>query len=88
MYYSNAVITGLPVSNYEHTVNKLAFDLCGKLYVTIGSNTNAEITSSEFKNFADSLFSSSLATAPTQQLLFNGYFKYVQKLRKRSWMSV
>ena len=38
------VISGLPVSNYDHAVNGIIFDNFGNLLVTIGGSTNAGVS--------------------------------------------
>lgn len=47
-YQLEDVITGLPVSPYEHGTNGIAFDADGRLYIAQGSNTNAGLPAERF----------------------------------------
>lgn len=71
-----AIISGLPVSNYDHGVNKLLFDDYGNLYITVGSNTNGGVPSDEFGNLPDTKLSGAVLIAPLTKKGFNGHLKW------------
>lgn len=74
------VISGLPVSNYDHAVNGLSFDLHGRLLVTIGGSSNAGVSKpgDSLGGVPDSPFSGCMAIAPILKKGFNGKITYNQ----------
>lgn len=73
---TGTLITGLPVSNYDHAVNKLAFDNSGRLYISVGSATNAGVPFPEMGNIADSPLSGAVLVADIRKKAFNGNIRY------------
>lgn len=78
MVKTKTLITGLPVSNYDHGVNKLIFDNQGRMYITVGSNTNAGVPDVEIGNLPDSPLSGAILVAPINKKGFNGRIRYNQ----------
>lgn len=76
MKYDKPLITGLPVSNYDHGVSKLAFDDSGNLYVSVGTNTNAGVPSPQFGSLPDTLLSGTVLRFPVLSRAFDGAVKY------------
>lgn len=74
------VITGLPVSNYDHGVNSMTWDSQGNMYIAIGSATNAGVAEPDnaFGNVADSPLSAAIVIAYMSKPSFNGSVKYDQ----------
>lgn len=70
------IVSGLPVSNYDHGVNKIAFDDYGNMYVSVGSNTNGGVPSKEFGGLMDTVLSGAILTFPIAKSGFNGHIKY------------
>lgn len=70
------VISGLPVSNYDHGVNTLSFDNFGRMLITVGSATNAGVPDNLLGGVADSPLSGSMLIASVEKNGFNGAVKY------------
>lgn len=70
------IASGIPVSNYDHGVNKIAFDDYGNMYVSVGSNTNGGVPSKEFGNVKDTVLSGAVLSFPIAKAKFNGHIKY------------
>lgn len=69
---SGTVISGIPVSAFDHAVNKLIFDDDGVLYFSVGSNTNAGIPSQLTQDLEDSRLSGAILRAPVMDPNFKG----------------
>lgn len=76
MEKTKTIISGLPVSAFDHSVNKVAFDNNGLLFITVGSSTNAGIPSGKTLNLQDSILSAAVLTAPVMKQNFNGHIQY------------
>lgn len=77
---SKTVLSGLPISNYDHSVNALAFDNRGRLLVSIGCTTNAGVSRRDdgLGGVPDSPLSGSFVVADVLRKGFNGHVKYNQ----------
>lgn len=75
---TSTVISGLPVSNFDHAVNSLTFDNSGRLLVTVGSSTNAGVHEpGKLGGVPDSPLSGSIIMAAISDRGFNGHVSYV-----------
>ncbi len=74
------IVTGLPVSNYDHGVNGMIFDKRGNLYIAVGSTTNAGVSEpgDALGGVADSPLSASIVIAYLSKPTFNGTVTYDQ----------
>eukprot|EP00171_Calliarthron_tuberculosum_P018274 IDg18274t1 len=74
------VVTGLPVSNYDHGVNGMTFDKLGNLYIAVGSSTNAGVSKpgDALGGVPDSPLSASIIIARLSKPGFNGTVTYNQ----------
>lgn len=74
------VVTGLPVSNYDHGVNGMTFDNVGNLYIAIGSSTNAGVSKIDdaLGGVPDSPLSASIVVARLSKPGYNGHVRYDQ----------
>lgn len=73
------LITGLPVSNHDHSINGMDFDAEGNLYVSVGGNTNAGIPSCTIGELPESPFSAAILKAEVLKPGFNGEVSYVDR---------
>lgn len=76
----STVISGLPVSNHDHSVNGISFDHYGNLLVTVGSGTNAGVSTKDdpLGGVPDSPLSGAMLLAPILKKGFNGKIAYNQ----------
>lgn len=74
------VISGLPVSNHDHSVNGVTFDHYGNLLVTVGGGTNAGVSrpGDPLGGVPDSPLSGAMLQAPIMKRRFNGRIRYNQ----------
>ncbi len=74
------VVSGLPVSNYDHAVNGMSFDSQGNLYIAVGSSTNAGVSKPDdaLGGVPDSPLSASIVVAYLSKPGFNGTVLYDQ----------
>jgi glucose/arabinose dehydrogenase len=72
-----ALITGLPVSNHDHSVNGIEFDDNGNLLIAIGGNTNAGISHCNIGGIDESPFTAAVLSANVFRADFNGTVNYV-----------
>ncbi len=72
------LVTGLPVSNHDHSVNGMDFDHEGNLLVCIGGNTNAGVPSCAMGDLPESPLSGAILKLPIRQAGFNGAISYVE----------
>lgn len=74
------IVSGLPVSNYDHSVNSLAFDHAGRMLTTVGCTTNAGVSKPDdpLGGIPDSPLSGSVIIANVLKKGFNGQVKYNQ----------
>ncbi len=70
------LITGLPVSNHDHSVNGMAFDNNGDLYICVGGNTNAGVPSCILGGLPESPLSGAILKAELSNPDFNGQIEY------------
>ncbi|PXF47299.1 hypothetical protein BWQ96_02912 [Gracilariopsis chorda] len=74
------VVSGLPVSNYDHSVNGLSFDMGGNLLIQVGGGTNAGVSKKgdPLGGVPDSPLSGAMLWAPILKKGFNGRVAYNQ----------
>ncbi|CAN8069189.1 unnamed protein product [Agarophyton chilense] len=74
------VISGLPVSNYDHSVNGLSFDMGGNMLISVGGGTNAGVSKKgdPLGGVPDSPLSGAVLWAPILKRNFNGKIAYNQ----------
>ena len=71
------IITGLPVSGFDHGINSLEFTNEGELLINVGGNTNAGVLDGVFGSDApESPFSGALLRAAVNAPDFNGNIQY------------
>src|SRR5690606_36131884 len=70
------LITGLPVTNLDHSVNGLEFDLQGDLYIAVGGKTNAGVDHCGMGGLKASPLSAAILKAQTSKPGFNGNIRY------------
>ncbi len=70
------LITQLPVSNHDHSVNGPLFDDNGDLLICVGGNTNAGVKDPNLGDVPESPLSGSIVRAFTSRPNFNGTILY------------
>ena len=70
------VITQLPVSNHDHSVNGLVFDENGDLLICVGGNTNAGVKKPLLGDLPESPLSAAVLRAEISDPAFNGMVLY------------
>lgn len=71
------VVSGLPVSDHDHSVNGLAFTTSGDLLIQVGGTTNAGVPAKAFENLPESVLSAASLIARTSKgAAFNGAITY------------
>eukprot|EP00178_Gracilaria_changii_P010962 TRINITY_DN31654_c0_g1_i1.p1 TRINITY_DN31654_c0_g1~~TRINITY_DN31654_c0_g1_i1.p1 ORF type:complete len:868 (+),score=113.15 TRINITY_DN31654_c0_g1_i1:891-3494(+) len=80
LVHVKTVISGLPVSNYDHSVNGLSFDMKGNLLISIGGGTNAGVSKEgdPLGGVPDSPLSGAVLFAPVLKKNYNGKIRYSQ----------
>ncbi|MEZ6016191.1 MAG: kelch repeat-containing protein [Planctomycetota bacterium] len=73
------VVTGLPTSNHDHSINGIAFDDNGDLLITCGGNTNAGVGSALMGNLPESPFSGAILKAFTSRPTFDGTVTFLDR---------
>ena len=71
------LITGLPVSNHDHSINGMEFDEAGDLYLAVGGNTNAGVIACPIGGIPESPLSASLIRARLSSDSFFGQVEYM-----------
>ena len=74
-----ALISQLPTSNHDHSINGLLFDNNGDLLVCVGGNTNAGVKWPLIGDLVESPFSASIVKAETSRSDFNGAIIYLDR---------
>lgn len=69
------LITGLPVSHFDHGINGMVFDNKGDLYIAVGGNTNAGIINTG-GGLPESPLTATVLKAEISKLNFNGQIEY------------
>jgi len=72
-----ALITGLPVSNHDHSVNGIAFDDNGNLLISVGGNTNAGVAGCNLGGLDESPLAGAILSANVFRADFNGTVNYI-----------
>lgn len=70
------LITNLPVSNHDHSVNGMFFDDNGDLMICVGGNTNAGVRFHLLGDVPESPLSGAIVRARTSKVGFNGVALY------------
>ncbi len=73
---ATALISGLPVSNHDHSINGIHFDPNGDLFICSGGNTNAGVTWPLMGDVPESPLSGAILKAFTSRATFNGQVEY------------
>jgi len=75
----DVIISGLPVSNHDHGVNKIIFDNRGRMLITVGATTNAGVTqTAKMGGTPESPLSAAILEANYLRPGFNGTILYNQ----------
>ena len=74
------LVTNLPVSNHDHSVNGMVFDNNGDLYVCVGGNTNAGIPSVGIGELPETPLSGAVIKVALSEPSFNGAITYVETI--------
>ncbi|MDX9972802.1 MAG: malectin domain-containing carbohydrate-binding protein [FCB group bacterium] len=72
------LITGLPVSNHDHGINGLEFDMNGNLLICVGGNTNAGVEHCNMGGLPESPLTAAVLQAPVWKTGFNGAITYIE----------
>ncbi len=72
------LITRLPTSNHDHSVNGMLFDDNGDLLVNVGGNTNAGVKWPQIGDLFESPLSGAVLEAPIWRPDFNGTIAYIE----------
>lgn len=83
MVYDKRIITGLPVSNHDHSVNGLLFNNDGDLFIAVGGNTNMGLPGFRLGNYWETRLSSAILLAKLSDPAFNGTISYTNPLTAR-----
>lgn len=76
LVYDKRIVSNLPVSNRDHSVNALAFNQNGDLLIAVGANTNAGLPGSKLGNLWETPLSGAILIAKTSSPSFNGNVQY------------
>lgn len=71
------VVTNLPVSNHDHSINALLFDEAGDLLISVGSMTNAGVRHPNSGDLPESPLSAAIVKARLSDPNFDGVVRYV-----------
>lgn len=74
--YDKRIVSNLPVSNRDHSVNALLFTQFGDLLIAVGGNTNAGLPGSKLGNLWETPLSAAILIAKTSLPNFDGNIKY------------
>jgi len=77
---AQSLISGLPTSNHDHSVNGMSFTNFGDLMILVGGNTNAGVVSCEMGWMPESPLSGAMLLAETSKPNFNGQLSYIERL--------
>ncbi|MEM9801404.1 MAG: Calx-beta domain-containing protein, partial [Planctomycetota bacterium] len=75
-----ALATGLPVSNHDHSVNGMVFDDNGDMLLCVGGNTNAGVTWPLIGDVPESPLSGAIVKLRLSDPSFNGIVEYVDSV--------
>lgn len=70
------IVTGLPTSNHDHGVSKIAFLPDGTMLFSVGATTNAGVAGAQLGGTDESPLSGAIVGAPYLKEGFNGHVKY------------
>lgn len=76
LQYDKRIVSNLPVSNRDHSVNALLFTQYGDLLIAVGGNTNMGLPGSKLGNFWETPLSAAIVLAKTSLSNFNGNIQY------------
>ncbi len=72
-----ALVTGLPTSNHDHSVNGMEFDSNGDMLVPVGSNTNAGVKFPPMGDLPESPLSAAILRVELSNPAFDGAVQHV-----------
>jgi N-acetylneuraminic acid mutarotase len=72
------IVTNLPVSNHDHSLNGMQFDNNGDLLLTVGSQTNAGVAWPPAGDLPESPLSSAILKIELSNPSFNGTINYLE----------
>ncbi|CDF35614.1 unnamed protein product [Chondrus crispus] len=76
LVYDKRIVSGIPVSNHDHSVNGLVFTQNGDLLITVGGNTNMGLPGYKLGGYWESEYSAAVLIARLSKPSFDGDIKY------------
>lgn len=76
LVYDKRIVSGLPVSNTDHSVNSLLFTQDGNLLIAVGGFTNAGLPATSLGGYWETHFSAALLEAKLSKAGFDGSIIY------------
>ncbi|CAN8073805.1 unnamed protein product [Agarophyton chilense] len=77
LVYDQRIVSGLPVSNFDHAINSIVFTQDGDLLIAIGSFTNAGLPHNKAGNYWETTLSAAVLIAKLSKgASFDGVIKY------------
>lgn len=76
LVYDKRIVSGLPVSNHDHTINGLVFTNDGDLLIAVGGSTNMGLPGWRLGNYWESPLSAGVVIAKLSKPDFDGEIKY------------
>lgn len=76
LVYDKRIVTGLPVSDHDHSVNGILFTQGGDLLITVGGNTNAGLPGRKFGGHWETRLSTAILIARLSKPDFKGIISY------------
>lgn len=76
LQYDKRIVSNLPVSNRDHSVNALLFNQNGDLFIAVGGSTNMGLPGSKLGNLWETPLSASILIARTSKSNFDGNIQY------------
>eukprot|EP00178_Gracilaria_changii_P027565 TRINITY_DN88_c0_g1_i1.p1 TRINITY_DN88_c0_g1~~TRINITY_DN88_c0_g1_i1.p1 ORF type:complete len:1061 (+),score=165.22 TRINITY_DN88_c0_g1_i1:929-4111(+) len=77
LVYDQRIVSGLPVSNHDHSVNQLLFTQSGDLLIAVGGFTNAGLPHYKLGNYWETTLSGTVLIAKLSKgAQFNGNIEY------------
>lgn len=79
LVYDRRIVTNLPVSNNDHSVNSILFTQTGDLLIAQGGNTNAGLPSFKLGGMWETALSGAVLIARLSKPDFDGHIRYKSK---------
>lgn len=76
LVYDKRIVSGLPVSNHDHSVNGLLFTQTGDLLIAVGGYTNMGLPGYKLGGYWETHLSAAILIAKLSKPGFNGQIKY------------